>query len=167
MSADQPPARMLIRQLAPHDLPAVEAILKGSPEAAQWSPPSSEEFHRSGRLAWVAQVHGSLVGLLVVLAVTEEAEILNLAVDPARRRGGYARALLNHALAELAGSGVHDVFLEVRESNHSAIRFYQSFGFRNCGRRTGYYRHPDEAALCLWKQITPRTKSLDAATRRS
>jgi ribosomal protein S18 acetylase RimI-like enzyme len=56
----------------------------------------------------------------------------------------------------------------VRESNRSAMQFYQSLGFRNSGRRTGYYRHPQEAAVCLWKKIRAGTKSsLDAAQQRS
>lgn len=168
MSAEQQTAGILIRQLAPADLPTVEAILKHSPEAAQWSRSTCEGLHRKGQLAWLAEVHGSVVGLLVARAITEEAEILNLAVDPAKRRRGYARALLNHAVAELARSGVHNIFLEVRESNLSAIQFYQSLGFRTSGRRTGYYRDPHEAAVCLWKQITHRTKSLlDVASPRS
>jgi len=159
---------MLIRPLARLDLPAIEAILKQSREAAQWSPTTCEELWPNDQLAWVGEVHDSVVGFVVARAVSEEAEILNLAVDPPKRRRGYAQTLLHHALAALAHLGVQNVFLEVRESNLSAIAFYHSLGFRNSGRRTGYYRYPDEAAVRLWKKIMRGTKSLlDGATRES
>ena len=152
MSAEPRTVSILIRPLAPLDLPAIEAILKQSPEAAPWSPTTCEELRPNDYLAWVAEVHGAVAGFVVARAVSEEAEILNLAVDPPRRRRGYARALLHHALAALAHLGAQNVFLEMRESNLSAIAFYHSLGFRNSGRRTGYYRYPDEAAVRLWKK---------------
>ena len=46
-----------------------------------------------------------------------EAEILSVAVAPARRGRGLARALLNLHLRRLAGLGARAVFLEVDEDN--------------------------------------------------
>ena len=58
---------------------------------------------------WVAEVNGTIVGFLVTrdLAAGDpdfagEREILNLAVDPAWRRRGVARALLNQELSRSA-----------------------------------------------------------------
>lgn len=68
-----------------------------------------------------------------------EAELLRLAVDPARRREGLATALLvagDRALAEL---GCVACFLEVRADNTTAIAFYECSGFHRIGRRRGYY----------------------------
>lgn len=154
MSAGSETSKILVRGMAAQDLPAVVAIAKRCPEAAQWSFKSYEELHQNGQLALVVEVDGCVAGFLAARAIAQEAEILNLAVDTAKRRRGYALALLNHALAELQRSGVQDVSLEVRESNHPAIQFYLAQGFVNSGRRTGYYRHPDEAALCMGKKIT-------------
>jgi len=47
-----------------------------------------------------------------------EAEILSVAVAPARRGKGLARVLLNHHLRRLAGLGIHAVFLEVGKDNY-------------------------------------------------
>src|SRR5262249_11518023 len=64
-----------------------------------------------------------------------EHEILNLAVDPAHRRQGIARALLRDALSQANA----DWFLEVRESNVPAIALYRSLGFEQVALRPGYY----------------------------
>jgi ribosomal-protein-alanine N-acetyltransferase len=72
-------------------------------------------------------------------AAAGEAELLRLAVDPARRREGLATALLaagDRALAEL---GCVACFLEVRSDNETAIAFYERSGFHRIGRRRGYY----------------------------
>ena len=82
-------------------------------------------------------------------AVSEEAEILNLAVLPKSRRQGIARCLLGEALGSIAAAGVTEAYLEVRQSNEEAIGLYQSQGFRPVGLRPDYYRDPREDALVL------------------
>ena len=81
------------------------------------------------------------------LVVAGEAELLRLAVDPGRRRGGVGRALLQEGLARLGRRGVSLCHLEVGAENHSAIAFYESFGFTLSGRRRGYYRDGIDALL--------------------
>jgi ribosomal-protein-alanine N-acetyltransferase len=81
--------------------------------------------------------------------VTDEGEIANLAVDPARWGGGVGKILLDAALAEGARRGAESVYLEVRESNARARRLYASRGFEEVGRRKGYYRRPAEDAIVL------------------
>ena len=86
---------------------------------------------------------GRVAGFLVVRSLGEgESEILNLAVAPENRRRGVARAML---LPALHGS----VFLEVRESNRSAIAFYKSLGFQEVACRTDYYGNPPESAIVM------------------
>ena len=69
----------------------------------------------------------------------DEAEILSIAVAPARRGRGLARRLLELHLRRLAGLGAGAVFLEVGERNVPACRLYKRAGFRQVGRRQGYY----------------------------
>ena len=40
--------------------------------------------------------------------------------------------------------------LEVRPSNAAAIALYTSFGFRDTGRRPGYYQDNGEDAIIMW-----------------
>ena len=83
-----------------------------------------------------------------------EAEILNLAVDPANRRLGIAGALFHEALAEFRRLRIIRVFLEVRESNLAAISFYEKCEFIRTGGRPGYYQQPREAAVLLMRKLT-------------
>ena len=63
-------------------------------------------------------------------------------------------------LEEFAGQGVSRVFLEVRESNATAVDFYEKLGFRQVGVRQDYYQAPAESAkvMELWvrKSTEPR-----------
>ena len=115
---------------------------------------SLEQLNKRGELGWVIEDESKVVGFLVVRAVVAEAEILNLCIAPTKRRKGLAEALLNEALAELRRTRVDRLFLEVRESNTPAISFYEKHGFRKTGRRPGYYRNPDEAAVLMMKELT-------------
>jgi ribosomal protein S18 acetylase RimI-like enzyme len=57
-------------------------------------------------------------------------------------------------LEQLRRRGVNKLFLEVRESNEAGIAFYEKMGFAKTGRRPGYYREPEEAALLMEKKLT-------------
>ena len=100
-------------------------------------------------LVAAAPDEGGIVGYVIAQDAADEAEILNLAVAPARHRGGIGRALVERALATLARRGVRRVFLEVRESNSAARALYAALGFQEVGRRSRYYRRPVEDAIVL------------------
>jgi ribosomal-protein-alanine N-acetyltransferase len=76
-----------------------------------------------------------------------EAELLRLAVDPAARRQGLARALIETGLIRLRPAGVERCFLEVRPNNEPAIACDLALGFRYAGRRPGYYRDGTDALV--------------------
>jgi len=125
-------------------------ILRGSPEAAQWTEWGFRELLGwRGVLALVTEEDSKVNGFIVGRQVAQEAEILNLAVIPVKRRRGEGGALLKAALDELRARHVSRVFLEVRESNESAIAFYAKRGFSKTGRRVGYYHDPEEAAIVM------------------
>jgi [ribosomal protein S18]-alanine N-acetyltransferase len=145
-----------LRRFEPRDAQASRAIGQQSPEAAQWSDNAWRQLDSGGQSAWVAESpEGEVVGFLVVRAVgPDQGEILNLAVAPAKRRSGYATALLRACMHELGGRKIREVFLEVRESNTAAMAFYTQQGFVRTGYRPGYYQHPTEAAVLLVRILT-------------
>jgi ribosomal-protein-alanine acetyltransferase len=144
----------LVRAFEARDAEVVAQILNQSPEAAAWSLKSLAQLIQRGELGWVIECGGSVSGFIVVRAVVAEGEILNLCVDPAKRRAGNATALLQKAVDELTKLRVQGLFLEVRESNRSAISFYQKHGFAETGLRAKYYRDPDEAAVLMMRELT-------------
>jgi ribosomal-protein-alanine N-acetyltransferase len=82
-------------------------------------------------------------GFVMSRQAADEAEILSIVIAPGQRRSGLAANLLGAHLSTLAGSGVIQVFLEVEEGNVAAERLYRHLGFREVGRRKGYYPKPD------------------------
>lgn len=88
-------------------------------------------------------------GFILSHVVPPEAEVLTIAVVTDRRRRGLGRALLSHHLARLAAEGVATSFLEVEEGNLPALALYRSLGYREAGRRRGYYGAGGADALML------------------
>lgn len=101
-------------------------------------------------LAHRATVAGNLVGFILSRCAAGEAEILSVGVAASRRGRGLARQLLDLHLRRLAGLGIRALFLEVEEHNRPACRLYRRAGFREVGRREGYYPEaPGKASAAL------------------
>lgn len=75
----------------------------------------------------------------------QEAHLLLLAVQPARRRQGVGRALLEwlEATARTAGTGV--IRVETRAGNADAYAFYRAHGYVQTGRLHRYYDGVEDA----------------------
>lgn len=99
--------------------------------------------------ATVAERGGAVIGYCLAWIVGDEAELANIAVDPAARRQGVGADLLDQFLLSADGHGVTTTFLEVRAGNDAALRLYASRGFAPVGRRKRYYRKPDEDAIVM------------------
>ncbi len=100
-----------------------------------------EKIEEKGRLR--------LAGYIVFWIVTDEAHILNIAVDPELRRQGLAKRLLCVALSFMEDRGVDVVHLEVRRSNTPAINLYRRFGFEEVYIRENYYGNEDAIVMRL------------------
>ena len=103
---------------------------------------------------------GSVVGFACLMIVADEGELLNIAVDPARRRMGTARILMDACLARCREKGVSTLYLEVRESNAPARNLYRSFRFREIGTRRNYYEKPRENAILMRLALNPEAEGL-------
>lgn len=81
-----------------------------------------------------------IVGFNILRQTAEEAEILSIAVDPAWRGRDIGEKLMREAINHLLADRVAELFLEVDETNLSAVRLYTKLGFKTVGERPGYYR---------------------------
>ena len=79
-------------------------------------------------------------GFILLRMAADEAEIITMAVLPAHKRQGIARALLDHARTDASARGVVSLFLEVGETNAAARALYEKAGFVLTGQRPGYYK---------------------------
>lgn len=83
-----------------------------------------------------------LSGFVICRCQADQAEILTLVVDPAKRRFGAGRQLMM-AIEPLAiKKGVTVIFLEVAKDNPAALALYRSIGYVGVGIRKAYYRRP-------------------------
>lgn len=69
--------------------------------------------------------------------------IANVAVHPAHRGKGIARALTERSLQHARGKKVDDIWLHVRNDNPSAIHLYETLGFIERARRTQWQASTD------------------------
>ncbi len=105
-----------------------------------------------GAFAIVAEAAAIPTGFVLVRAAADEAEILSIGVNIGARRGGVGRKLVAAAAERARQMGAHALFLEVSGANEAARALYASLGFREVGRRPGYYREgalPAQDALVL------------------
>jgi [ribosomal protein S18]-alanine N-acetyltransferase len=143
----------MIRNVDATDLERVRTLLASVPEAAPWS---ADEFRialRGNLSVRVAEEERIACGLVVFRTMADEAEILTLAVASANRRRGIGSRLMEDALAACKTAGVKRIFLEVRDSNDAARKFYLRMGFTEVGRRRKYYSGPMEDALVLARTV--------------
>ena len=90
---------------------------------------------------------GTVAGYLCLRQILDEAEILDVAVRATLRGRGIGRLLVQEALAAVREKGGTVVSLEVRVGNHDAVALYRRLGFREIGRRKGYYDNGEDAIL--------------------
>jgi ribosomal-protein-alanine N-acetyltransferase len=138
----------MIRDFKAADAESIRQLLSGIPEAAQWSP-QDLLGSEANSVVRIAEENGEVWGLVVFRIIADEAEILNLAVEPHRRRQGIAWRLIEDAFATCKAAGVRKIFLEVRASNQAARNLYARIGFTENTLRPKYYRDPPEDGLVL------------------
>ena len=108
-----------------------------------------EELDSPFGLYLVLEEDGAVSGYIGLKLISDEAHVMTIAVRPERRRRGFARALVQAALADPASAGARCVYLEVRPSNVGARVLYGSLGFVETGLRPAYYGDEDALLMTL------------------
>lgn len=141
---------MTLRVATAADIPALRALERVTPTAAHWTQADYDHIFdpaSATRLCLVIEDGGKLLAFLVGLKAGAEWEIENIVVAAIARRRRLGTRLLKELLECAKAGQAESVFLEVRESNSAARRFYETCGFTTSGRRTGYYSKPAEDAI--------------------
>ena len=159
------------------DTDALAKIATANPSAPQWTATQFAEMLQPRlpdgmlcRAVLVADSAGEVAGFAVVSAVCAvfpaDAELESLAVVPGLHGLGIGRALLEATFAWASAQGAKSLRLEVRASNERALRVYRNAGFRQTGKRPGYYASPVEDAVVMERTLDdmrggPPTHRLD------
>jgi ribosomal-protein-alanine N-acetyltransferase len=120
------------------DLDAVMAI-ENVVYTHPWTRGNFSDSLKAGSACWVLEVAGLIVGYAVVAVGAGEAHLLNLSVAAGWQRRGLGREILCYVFDFIDKIGADAIFLEVRVSNAAARALYAQAGFREIGRRRGYY----------------------------
>jgi aminoglycoside 6'-N-acetyltransferase len=139
---------LMLRPLAPADVPRLAAIL-AEPEVARWWGDFPEERVRrelAPEPGWVVEVDGGVAGWLAA-AEEDDPDYRHVAFDvflgAAARGRGLGREALRVAVLHYAGRGHHRFTIDPAVANERAIRSYAAVGFRPVGVMRAYERGPD------------------------
>ena len=139
----------MVRRAQPEDAEAVLSLMAGlgRPPVARDPGGQADVFraHLTAREAevFVAEVGGAIAGAVSLWFrprlnwTTLEAWVPDLYVDPAFRRRGAARALLDACVQGARDRGCHRLVLESGHERAEAHQLYESYGFMHSGREYG------------------------------
>ena len=154
-----------IRWMVEADIPQVTAIENCWDYLSKWGEEGYRQVLRKPFLfcPLVAEVEssgrpspgepGTLAGAAVLALMVDHGELCNLMVPPRYLGKRVARQLLAYCLEVARQRQLTRIFLEVRHSNHRAIRFYRRNGFEIASRRRNYYRDPPEDAWVMEREV--------------
>ncbi len=153
-----------IRRLDLADLDAIDEIEQRA-YPTPWSRAMfASELAKPTSICLGAFEGDELVGYIVNSRYVDAWHVMNVAVDPDRRRRGIATQLLEHLFDLTQGDERRGYTLEVRISNDPAIRLYERLGFEPRGLRRGYYTDNREDALIMWRDSGTRPPADSDAT---
>ena len=142
--------RVRVDRLREADLEAVLAIERVSFPTA-WTRDNflyeirENDFARNLAL----RVDRTLAGYACLWVLEGELKVNNIAIAPDLRGTGLGHVLLRACLERGIAEGCAEATLEVRPSNLVARRLYERYGFRESGRRRGYYGDTGEDAVLM------------------
>lgn len=142
---------MILREMSYEDVDQVYSI-----ECENFSQPWTKESIlgelESDRAHYlVAEDEGKVFGYIGFWQIFDEAHVTNVAVEKTHHGKGVGSKLVEAMLSLGVGLGINSYTLEVRVGNESAIALYEKYGFREAGRRKGFYDLPKEDALIMWR----------------
>lgn len=109
----------------------------------------TELLNEDKKLYYVVEDVNGVVGYAGAWLVYDEGQITNIAIRPSARRQGFGAKLTSALIEECFKRGMHEIFLEVRISNLSALSLYRQLGFTVKGMRKNYYSEPKEDAYIM------------------
>ncbi|MCM1107310.1 MAG: ribosomal protein S18-alanine N-acetyltransferase [Blautia sp.] len=153
---------MRIRKMTASDVPFVAAIERES-FSRPWSERSFLEAVTDKNACFLtalcsapgisADGDGLVAGYIGMYLSPPEGEITNVAVAGEFRGKGFGTALVAAVQEAAVSLGIGQLFLEVRDSNATAVRLYEHSGFVEVGVRKGFYDFPrEDARIMRWNR---------------
>jgi len=100
-----------------------------------------------------------IIGYATWMLASGEAHLANIAVLQKYRRKSVAKQFLTRIFSHCIEKGCDKILLEVRESNTTALSFYQNFEFIELYRRKRYYNNPPESAIVMQRMLESESQT--------
>jgi ribosomal protein S18 acetylase RimI-like enzyme len=129
-----PESTLQIRPFQDADETAVMALWRDCELVVPWNDPRADIERKrqvQRELFLVGTLEGAIVATVMAGYEGHRGWINYLAIDPAHRRRGYGRVLMERAEELLQERGCPKINLQVREGNAAVIAFYERLGYRN------------------------------------
>ncbi len=104
-----------------------------------WTTCIMQDCLKSGYPAYKISLEQTIIAYGFISIAVGESHLLNLTVDPLFQRQGLGTKLLAHLLTVAEAHDAEEMFLEVRTSNITARKLYESMGFNEIAIRKNYY----------------------------
>lgn len=141
-------------------IPMTEESLKsvGIIERDLFEHPWSEDMYRAelnkdNSFHYVVVLNDEIAGYYGFYKTYDnEAEVTNIAVAKKYQGQGIGNCIMSSMIENAIKLCVDTIFLEVRASNHKAIRLYKKFGFTQINIRKKYYEGVEDAVIMRWQR---------------
>ena len=124
------------------DVPEVKALEDALFPVDAWT---QDMFHNElaevgiSREVMVARLAGKIVGYVSLRFVTDEGDVVTIAVDTSVQKQGVGTLMMDWLETTAKVRGVKNLFLEVRSDNIPAIAMYLARDFERIDLRRNYY----------------------------
>ena len=140
----------MIKKLTSYDVDYIEQIFNLEKEIFKNSAFSKSYLNTlikgDNSFIYIYLIDDKVCGYLIILDSIDVYEILAIATVEEYRNKGIAQELL-------AKIRIKNIFLEVRESNQTAINFYKKNKFKEISIRKNYYPKPAENAIIMKLEV--------------
>lgn len=102
---------------------------------------------------YVLKINEEIIGYIDFWITFDICQLTKIAILPEYRRQKYAHVLMDEMIKKAEELQCESISLEVRVSNKSAQRLYESYGFLKVNVRKGYYQDNGEDANYLIKPL--------------
>ena len=137
---------MIIEKLSEKDVEVIRSLQSGFCDG--WSENQLKSAFESGRfIVYSAKEGEEYTGFVSISTTIDDCDVETVFVKPEHRRRGVAKALIEHAQAQMVGQGIRKIFLEVRESNAPAKSLYSALGYKEISVRKNYYSDGENAVV--------------------
>lgn len=144
----------IVRFIKEKDIRAIAQLEKDNFQDA-WSEKAIRETSMNQHaFIIVAEQFSEIIGYCIIYYVLDEGEIARIAVDQSCRRQGVGKKILDFVRKICVQQKeeqlrIRRLLLDVRESNFTARKFYEHYGFYEDGVRKNFYDSPKENAVLM------------------